>query len=316
MRKIPFMRRRPITRTAPASLCILLTFLAIFVTGCTLPAPASPTPVDRQAVFTSAAETIIAQLTQSAPTSTEGEPGLQTPPLTETTTPSEPSPEPSSTPTVTATETQPATDTPTPVLTPTPLPSDPRALFGAPDFSDTFASSDNWPLFEDEHVSFEVARNRLIMTAFNPDGWDSWMLSWPSLEDFYIEMTATQERCSGLDRFGMMLRATPSTRGYVGYLLGISCDGRYSLRRWNGDRFVTLIDWSPSDRLNSGADQTNRFGMLAEGNRLGIYANGYLLEEISDDTHAEGRIGVFVGSVNTEDFTVRVEEVAFWELPR
>jgi hypothetical protein len=314
------MRRKPFVRKAPINLWILVTFLALFVSSCTLPAPASPTPVNQEAVFTSAAETIIAQLTQSAPTYTAGEPAVQTPLATEPATPSpptDPSPEPGSspTPTVTVTETQSASDSPTPSPTSTPLPSDPRARFGDPDFSDTFVSSENWPLFEDDHVSFEVARNRLVMTAFKPDSWDSWMLSWPSLEDFYIEMTATQERCSGLDRYGMMLRATQSTRGYVGYLLGISCDGRYSLRRWDGNRFVTLVDWTPNDRLNAGSDQMNRFGMLAEGNRLGIYANGQLLEEISDNTHAEGRIGVFVGSVNTDNFTVQVEEVAFWELP-
>ncbi|HEX9616811.1 MAG TPA: hypothetical protein VGA03_05300 [Anaerolineales bacterium] len=306
---------------------IYLFISAALLASCTLPAPASPTPVDQEAVFTSAAETILARLTQSGPTSTTREPAVQTPLVTDpaeiTSTPPagastptpEPSPEPGPSATSTVTETQAASDSPTPTLTSTALPSDPRARFGNPDFSDTFTSGENWALFEDEHVSFEVASNRLLMTAFNPDSWDSWMLSWPSLEDFYIEMTATQERCSGLDRFGMMLRATRTGKGYVGYLMGAACDGRYSLRRWNGDKFVTLIDWTASDRLNAGSDQTNRIGLLAEGNRLGLYANGNLLEEISDDTHTEGRIGVFVGSVNTEDFTVQVDEVAFWELP-
>jgi hypothetical protein len=293
-------------------------FLSLLLAGCTLPAPAPGTPVDQQAVFTSAAETIIAQLTQTGPTTAPAGPSIETPSITESaeiTSTMAPSPEPVSSPTPTSTDTQTVSASPTPTLASTPFPSDPRTRFGDPDFRDNFASAENWPLYEDEHVSFQVDSDQMEMTAFNSDSWDSWIISWPNLEDFYIEMTATPENCSGLDRYGMMLRAEQSAKGYIGYLFGISCDGRYSLRRWDGDKFITSIEWTASDHILAGSDQANRIGLLAEGDRLGLYANGRLLEEIEDDSHSEGRIGLFVGSVNTEDFTVQVDEVAFWEIP-
>jgi len=81
------------------------------------------------------------------------------------------------------------------------------------------------------------------------------------------------------------------------------------------DRFSKLIDWTESEHLRAGSNQTNRIGLLLDGERLSLFANGNLLDEISDDTFDDGKFGVFIGSVNTEDFKVRVDEIAYWSLP-
>jgi hypothetical protein len=54
---------------------------------------------------------------------------------------------------------------------------------------------------------------------------------------------------------------------------------------------------------------------MADGKKLSLYANGVLLKEVSDDIHLSGKFGVFVGSVKTPDFTVLVDEMAYWDLP-
>ncbi len=288
--------------------------LIITLTACNLPAPSSPTPADPEAAYTIAAQTIIAQLTEVAqtltPTVVVTEPlpsptELAAPEMTET-----PTEQP---PTETATP-PPATDTP--AATPTFPSGDPRLSLGNPDFYDNFASGANWPLYEDDHVSFRINdQTQLIMTAFKPEQWDGFMLTNPTADDFYLEMTARFRQCSGLDRYGLVFRSVSTDQGYVGYLFGVSCDGRYSLRRWDGKNFIKLIDWTESDILNSGSQQGNRIGVMANGNRFSLYANGVLLKETSDDTHASGRFGVFIGSANTANFKVEVEEVSQWDLP-
>jgi len=288
--------------------------LFITLTACNLPAPRSPTPSEPEAAYTIAAQTIIAQLTEVAKT------------LTPTVGLTEPLPSPTETvaPEMTATSTElpptetatppPATDTPT--ATPTFPSGDPRLGLGDPDFYDNFASAANWPLYEDDHVSFRINdETQLIMTAFKPEQWDGFMLANPMVKNFYLEMTARFRQCSGLDRFGLVFRSVSTDQGYVGYLFGISCDGRYSLRRWDGKNFIKLIDWTKSDVLNSGSQQGNRIGVMASGERFSLYANGVLLKEFSDDTHASGRFGVFIGSANTSNFKVEVEEVSQWDLP-
>jgi len=57
-------------------------------------------------------------------------------------------------------------------------------------------------------------------------------------------------------------------------------------------------------------------GLLADGDRLTLYANGVRLAEIEDDTFdEEGNFGIFVGARQSDDFTIRVDEIAYWENP-
>jgi hypothetical protein len=304
-----------------------LAFIGLLASGCGMViSPPTPIPDDPSVAFTAAAETIVAQLTELSGT-------LMSPEFTSTLVPPSPTPPPrqatqteeAPTPTqaeetLAPTEASTPTPEPTPSLTPTATrtslsDADPKSGLGEPDFRDTFQDAANWPLYADENVRFVVQDGALVLTAFNPVQWDGWMVANRSIRDFYIEMTGAFQTCSGLDRYGLFLRASRPESGFVGYLLGISCDGHYSLRRWDGSAFISLTDWTPSEFLKSGATQTNRIGMLARGDKLSIYANGQLLEEIQDGVYQEGRFGFFVGSQNTTNLSVAVEEIAFWELP-
>jgi hypothetical protein len=301
-----------------------LSFIVALVIGlslaaCNLPASTEPPPLDQSSAQTAAAETIIAQLTEVAstlvPTETGGSPpeATQTAVIassTESSAPTSPPPtatEPASSPTMTATSPPP----PTPTLDA----DDPKAGLGDPDFSDDFSSGESWPLYTDDHVSFQVKDSDLVMTAFNPDKYNGWMLTWPVISDYYLEMTTKTQQCSGKDTYGNMVRAVKTDQGYIGYLYNISCDGHYSLRRWNGEQYVSLVDWTPSDQINSGSNQTNRLGLMLDDNQFTFYANGKQIGQFQDDTHREGRFGVVIGSANTPDLKVNVDEIAVWNLP-
>jgi hypothetical protein len=306
------------------SLSVILFGLAVvflLMLGCS-PRPATPEPEDPGRAFTAAAETIVAQLTDLALTMQPATPVNGTPvpvtptaavntPTTAVDTPTEGSTPGEETP----------TETTTPLISPTntPEPSgvDPRNRLGEADFVDNFENAANWPLYNDGSVSFSVQDGELVMRAFNPVGWDGWMVSRPVLQDFYIELSASFRECSGLDRYGLLLRASDPAANWYGYLVGISCDGRYSLRHWNGPTisFTPLIDWTASEHIKSGANEVNRLGLWAEGNRLVVYVNGYQLSEVRDTRQTAGRFGVFVGSINTVDLTVEADEVAYWVLP-
>ena len=292
----------------------------IVLAACNLSASTEPPPVDQSAAQTAAAETIIAQLTEVAETLVPSETAVS---------PDEPTPTaviaaatetgaPTASPPTTATEppaTPTATVTSTPPPTPTLNPDDPKAGLGNPDFNDDFNSGENWPLYTDDHVAFEVKDSDLLMTAFNPDKYNGWMLTWPVISDYFLEMTAKTQQCSGKDTYGNMIRAVKTDQGYIGYLFNVSCDGHYSLRRWNGEQYVSLVPWTPSDQINSGSNQTNRVGIRVVGNQFTFYANGKQIGQFQDDTHKEGRFGVVIGSANTSDFKTQVDEIAVWNIP-
>lgn len=323
----------------------LFSLLAGSLAGCVLPVPSVSTEQYTQAptepanpAYTSAAQTIIAQLTAVAPTTTTQPPEagaakpagsqIALPAIMSGSTSVSPdnaanvtpeslaengeteTPEPSPALEFTATTELPTSTSAAP--SPTLASNDPRARLGEPDWRDTFNNANNWPLFEDEHVTFRLRNGGLQMLAKKPEKWDGWMLSWTTLFNFYLEVTAAPQNCSGADRYGLLARAPSAEEAY---LFGFTCDGQYSLRKWNGERFSYLVDWTDSDLIQSGAGKTNRLGLMADGDQISLYANGEPLTEISDRSYADGAFGVFISSANTENFKVMVNEVAYWELP-
>lgn len=297
-------------------LILILLTISFSLAACNLPASTEPPLMDESAANTAAAETILAGLTQVVGTVTPAvvesplpEP-TQTAVIAEITETSLPTAAPTAAPTESA-----ATATSTTPPTPTLDADDPKAGLGAAVFVDAFNDASNWPTYSDKHVSFEVKNSRLVLTAFEPDRYNGWMLTWPVISDYYLEMTTKTKQCAGKDQYGAMVRAVKTDQGYIGYLYGISCDGHFSLRRWDGERYVQLLDWTPSEYINSGSNQTNRIGLMVNGNQFSMYANGKKIGESQDDTHLEGRFGIFVGSANTPDVQFLVDEIAYWDLP-
>lgn len=288
----------------------LLMFLALFtLAACNYPLPNAGLETTAVAVYTQAAETISAQLTQIALPATLTPAGeeIQVTPSLEFQTPT-----PSLTAQMTAADVTPSAPAP-PTLQP-PLPtaeSDPRNSLGPPSLVDNFRDSNNWSLYEDDHVSFRIRDDELAMVAFNANGRDGWMLSWPDAADIYLEMTAQPEDCQNLDRYGLIFRSEAND----GYLLGLSCDGRYSLRAWDGEQFDAIIDWTALPAISSGSGQALRLGVMAVGDQITLYINGQIIDQVEDDLFGDGGVGVFIGADETEDFRVEVSEFAFWELP-
>ncbi len=109
-----------------------------------------------------------------------------------------------------------------------------------------------------------------------------------------------------------MVRAPDANQGYF---LELSCGGQYKFQRWDGSKFLTLVNWTENSAIKSGSGQENRLGLKAEGDRFTFYANGVKIGEASDASYAEGRYGLFVSASSTPGFTVEVDEVDYWTLP-
>lgn len=308
----------------PSQSFLVLVVFAVFLAACALPSPnqiSTPTgQVTPESVYTQAVQTVIAQLTKaavspaaiqptSAPSSTEPAPSpsplLPTTAQTATSTPPPPA---SSTPPVTA-----APPTATPEPSSTPPSTDPKLSLGDPTFQDKFSSDKNWALAADKHSDMYIMDDQLFMKAFNPDRFDSWALTWPKITNFYIEMTAKTETCSGLDHYGLMLRAKQDAT--TGYLFGLSCDGQFSFRKWDGTRYTKFVDWTKNSAIIKGSNKTNRLGIKAEGNHFTLYANGEELTDLRDNSYNSGFFGVFIGAAETVNFTTAVSEMDYWELP-
>lgn len=291
--------------------------LALLTGGCNLPVSTRPNAT-AEISHTQSAQTLVVQLTQIAEPGTPQPTSAQTQATQSSPTVATSAPTGSETPQPSATAT--ATFTPTPELTtsapatslPTIASNDPRRALGDPDWSDTFRTGENWYLYEDDYARFTVDNHQLSMVALQTGPRNSWMLSYPTPDNYYIEMTAVTSPCAGKDRYGFILR----TDVVSGYWFMFSCDGMYTVVAWDGanDKATKLADWTPSEYIQAGGEKANRLGVRVEGTDFKLYANGNLVEEIRDDTYKEGSFGVIIGAQKTQGFTVQVSEVSYWLL--
>ncbi|HEX2979030.1 MAG TPA: hypothetical protein VHO48_02080 [Anaerolineaceae bacterium] len=273
------------------SCCLGLTILA----GCNFPRPTQT--VEPDAIATQVSSLLTTTPTSTYPTSVF------------------PQSIPTTTPLILATATSPvAVIASTQPAYPTPPPAnfDPIQVFGPPTATDPMDKSNFFlPTNDPTHYQADFSNGVLQMTSFTPDGWHSWLLSYIRLSDFYLEGKFTNATCAGMDRAGWLVRSPDPTQGY---LFGISCDGQFSFRKWDGSGFTDLLDWKTSDAVLTGANQTNRLGVLARGDHFSLYVNGSLVGETQDQSFSQGVFGIFQAASETADYTVSIDDVSYWIL--
>lgn len=205
------------------------------------------------------------------------------------------------------------TDMPAPTPTATLADTDPTRNLGEPDWVDNMNNGDNWPTGSDKYTAIKFENGFLKLTVGTDV--DGWRVTWPTIGDFYLETTLQTPACEGNDHFGLMFRVPADSQAGKGYLFGITCDGRYSLRRWDGTVMHSLVGLTAHDAIEEGANVVNKLGVMARGANLAFYINGQKVREVTDSNYLEGRFGIFVGGTNVDDLTVWVDQIRYWDQP-
>ena len=202
---------------------------------------------------------------------------------------------------------------PTPSPTPEPVEGDPAVILGEPEGIDTFDTKTNWTLFDNECFKTEITEGVFRMTSKGVEGIICWEVSWPEIDHFYVDTTVFMpDDCQANDRFGMLFRAPDNYRGYQ---YGLTCDGRYTLTLWDGEKTTVLVEPTQSDLINVGLDAVNRLGVAAHGSSYDLFVNGVFLTEVIDSTFTDpGKLGYFVRASTNNGFVVEYDNLAVWLL--
>jgi hypothetical protein len=209
-----------------------------------------------------------------------------------------------------------ATPAVSPIITATFPAGDPRTNLGAPDWTDSMTSSGNWPTANDEYSTISFSNGEMVLTGLtNLYAWR--LASTPSLTDVYLEMTGKFDDCSGADSYGLMFRVPVLAEANQGYFFGITCNGDYFFKIWDGTALpnglmTNVIYPKASSLIHAGASQTNRIGVLVKGTNFKFYINGEMVHEIADTTYAQGNFGIFIKKEVTDQLTVRISDMSYW----
>jgi LysM repeat protein len=203
----------------------------------------------------------------------------------------------------------------TPGVTVVPVTGDPRHQLGSPAFRDTFVDGRHWLISEGTFTSSRIVDGSMELTAHTAA--DGWRLTWPVVEEYYLEMTVrTGEMCLGGDRYGLFVNLPEDRKApHTGNQFGVTCNGHYFVRAWHGSSGDWLVTPTPHSAINTHAEQTNRLGIIVEGARMTLFINGERITDVTDATYAgRGRFGVFMGAPETGEFTIQIDEIAYWNL--
>ena len=190
---------------------------------------------------------------------------------------------------------------------------DPALFLGTPDGTEDFNNEKNWTTFDSSCFMSEITGGQFVMTAKGIPQTVCWEVSWPQLDNFYLETTFEMpETCDPQDRFGLLFRAPDNNRGY---LYGFDCGGNYSLSIWDGQSTTVLVEPTNSDAILNTPGEINRMGLLTFGEDISLYANGVYLETMTDYTYMDqGKIGYYVRAATDQPFTVRYNQLLLWGL--
>jgi hypothetical protein len=193
---------------------------------------------------------------------------------------------------------------------------DPAVYLGSPSWVDEMEKPEFWDVSASEYDLASFANGVMTMKALQDEpGWR--IASTEELSKAYMEATVKMGACSGTDSYGLVFRVPKNVNYNQGYFFAITCDGRYSLRLWDGltRKSVMLKSLTANSLINKVKDQTNRLGVAAVGDRLVLFINGEKVEEIVDETYPSGFFGLFVNRDVTKDLTVFVDQVRYWTNP-
>ncbi len=202
---------------------------------------------------------------------------------------------------------------------PTLTSSDPGIYLGDPSWKDPFENNKGWAVDTDNYSSVSIANG--VMSLVSLSTIDAWRLApTDSLTNAYIEAAFTPETCAMDDHFGLIFRVPVLAEADRGYLFGLTCDGRYSLRKFDGkvgEKGVmdSLVPWTADLNIIPGANHANRVGVMTMGDRLIMFINGARVGEVKDTSYLQGFFGVFIGSKVTKNFSVKVDNAAVWSNP-
>ena len=267
-------------------LTIGLVVLAPLLASCNLPGEAEPPQPPEGLVFTAAAQTIVAEYTQSAVDS-----------------PSEPATSPE-----TPVDAWEATSSPEPISTKTeeptalPSPSETPTSTGTPTATDIpntiveddFSNTSLWYIAKEDDYGFEYKDGgyRIYNNILNGA---IWSVRYQVYQDIRIEVDAVRLDGPEDGYYGVVCRMKNDGSDY--YALVIGNNGFFGILKMEEGEQEFLRTGQDSDEvINKDSDGRNRVRGTCTGNRLVLVVNERQLLEVYDDSFTNGDVGILVGN--------------------
>lgn len=210
----------------------------------------------------------------------------------------------------------PPTSTPTPFAdadappTSTPFPA---PQLGEVLFTDEFTDASLWTLSQGTRGSAALGVSELTIVLNEPRMYVAATRTDVYLTDFYLEVTAATSLCSGMDEYGLVLRAaSPSDF----YRFSLSCDGQLRVDLIRGGTASSPLSWTASAGVPRNSPGNVRIGVWADGNSMHLFLNDAYQASVNSSQLPGGTIGFFARSAGQNAVTVNFSDLIVWAVER
>jgi hypothetical protein len=176
---------------------------------------------------------------------------------------------------------------------------------------DEFDDEDGWDLGADSLGASSLEAGRLVLALHQTGTFRYVLVPDAFAGDFYLEVMLRTELCSPNDEFGVMVRLTP---GSENYRIGLHCDGRARITRVLIDSSVALLPPTSSPVIIPGAPAANRLAVMASGDTLAVFLNGFEAFRVRDRAIISGRFALFALARHSRQLTVAFDDLDIYEL--
>ena len=190
---------------------------------------------------------------------------------------------------------------------------------GSPSWSDSFDNGARFGInpegYDDGQTRIIISDGSMILTSISASGWRGWRVTSQKPGNYYLKADFQTEDCGGSDQYGLVIQSPDFESGF-GYYFGLTCDGRYAFQKWEDGGLSNLQGWTNDTNINPGTNQNNSIGILKSGNQYNLFVNNVALVTVDDEKFSSpGYFGPFIAGVNTANFSIKLNEIAYWNLP-
>ncbi len=204
----------------------------------------------------------------------------------------------------------PPTDTPTPLptqaLSPTP---DLRPGIGELLVEDDFSTSSPWQTGKSAAGSISIVNGELTLAVSQTKGYLESLRAQPTVDNYYLEVTASPSLCRGMDAYGVLLRASGAQDAYR---LLLNCSGQVRLERVLHGTAVPIVDWTISGQAPPGSPGKVQIGVWAVGRQMRVFLDGVYQFDADDPLLRSGSVGVFARSASDTPVTVSFSKLKMY----
>ncbi len=185
----------------------------------------------------------------------------------------------------------PPTNTPTALPAPTRLPTaEPLPGVGELLFADDFSDASLWNVADSGRASAQVQDGRLTLGLDHGPQTIASLRSGPMLGDFYAEVIASLNLCSGKDQYGLLFRASAIN---IAYRFVLTCEGNIRLERLRGGAPEVMQNWMMSAAAPRGSPSVVKIGVWMAGAEMRFLLNDSFQFSLRDPVLRNGTLGFF-----------------------